>query len=227
MFMTATVSVGIGACKALTEGNVQAVDKAVQDKHYGMVIDLRRCVGCHACTIACKSEFNVPLGVWRTWVKIRESGVYPRIRRSFLPKLCNNCRKAPCVDVCPTRASQYDEDGTVQIEDNKCIGCKLCVVACPYKQRFVNPDKKTADKCSLCMHRVQQGLAPSCVNTCISGARTFGDFNDPDSKVSKLLKANKVSVLKPELGTKPLVYYIGDVNEELTQIEKMPKFERS
>ncbi len=198
---------------ALVEKKTRSVAKTVRARGYAMVINLRKCVGCHACTIACKAEFNVPLSTWRSWVKIRESGIYPNIRKSFLPKLCNNCRDAPCVDVCPTKASYYGKDGTALIDDNKCIGCKLCVTACPYQQRFVNPDKEIAEKCNLCIHRVRKGLMPACVNACINGARTFGNFNDPDSKVSKLIRANKVRVLKPEFGTGPRVYYIGDVNE--------------
>lgn len=204
----------------LVEEKKQAFARAVKRKCYAMVIDLRKCVGCHACTIACKAEFNDPLGVWRSWVEIRESGSYTDIRKSFLPKLCNHCRKAPCVEACPTRASHYDKDGIAQLDVNKCIGCKLCIAACPYKQRFINPDKGTVDKCTFCMHRVQKGLVPSCVNACISGARAFGDVNDPNSKVSKLMKANKVSVLRAELGTKPLVYYVGDANERLTHAIK-------
>lgn len=212
-FIAATALAGVGAGVALAEGKVQAVAKAVKGKCYGMVIDLRRCIGCHACTVACKSEFNVPLGVWRAWVIVKEDGEYPHTRRSFIPKLCNNCRNSPCIKICPTGASHYNEDGISSIDEKKCIGCKLCVGTCPYKQRFINPDKKTADKCTLCMHRVRKGLVPSCVNTCVGKARIFGDFNDPDSEVSELVRNNKVSVLRPDLGTKPQVYYIGNLDE--------------
>ncbi|MHC4474646.1 MAG: 4Fe-4S dicluster domain-containing protein [Planctomycetota bacterium] len=212
-FIAATALAGVGGGVALAREGVRALGKGVKGKRYGMVIDLHRCIGCHACSVACKSEFDVPLGVWRAWVEVREHGRYPHTGRSFLPKLCNNCRDAPCVAVCPTGASHYDdEDDTVQISDKKCVGCKLCVGACPYKQRFVNPQKNGADKCSLCMHRVSKGLVPSCVNTCVGRARIFGDFNDPDSEVSQLLKKHGHKVREPELGTEPQVYYInGDI----------------
>jgi tetrathionate reductase subunit B len=211
-FLAATTLGGVGAGVALAQGRARAASTALKGKRYGMVIDLRRCIGCHACSVACKSEFNVPLGVWRAWVEVAEHGTYPNTRRSFLPKLCNNCRNAPCVDVCPTGASHYDQDDTVQISDEICIGCKLCVAGCPYKQRFVNPEKKGADKCSLCIHRVRKDTVPSCVNTCVGRARIFGDFNDPDSEVSQLIKTHKHTVRKPELGTDPQVYYInGDI----------------
>ena len=212
-FIAATALAGVGAGVAVAEGKVKAVARAVKGKRYGMVIDLRRCVGCHACTIACKSEFNVPLGVWRAWVIVKEHGTYPNTRRSFLPRLCNNCQNSPCIKVCPTGASHYDRDNVSSIDEKKCIGCKLCVAACPYKQRFVNPDKNGADKCTLCMHRVRKGLVPSCVNTCVGRARIFGDFNDPDSEVSELIRTNKTKVLKSELGTDPQVYYIGNFQE--------------
>ena len=212
-FIAATALVGVGAGVAIAEGKARAIAKAVKGKRYGMVIDLRRCIGCHSCTIACKAEFNVPLGVWRSWVRVKESGVYPHTRRTFVPKLCNNCQNSPCIKVCPTGAAYYDENGISSINETKCIGCKLCVGTCPYKQRFINPDKNTADKCTLCIHRVKKGLVPACVNTCVGRARIFGDLNDPDSEVSQLVKANKTRVLKSELGTKPQVYYIGDIDE--------------
>ena len=212
-FIATAALAGVVAGVAIAEGKAAAVAKAVKGKRYGMVIDLRRCIGCHSCTIACKAEFNVPLGVWRSWVRVKEAGVYPHTRRTFVPKLCNNCQNSPCIKVCPTGAAYYDENGISSINETKCIGCKLCVGTCPYKQRFINPDKNTADKCTLCIHRVKKGLVPACVNTCVGRARIFGDLNDPDSEVSQLVKANKTRVLKSELGTKPQVYYIGDIDE--------------
>ena len=200
---------GVGAGVVIAEGKV----KAVKGNRYGMVIDLRRCIGCHACTIACKSEFNVPLGLWRSWVRVKENGTYPDTRMTFIPKLCNNCRNPPCIKICPTGASYYDANGVSSVDQSKCIGCELCMSACPYRQRFINPDTNTADKCDLCMHRVAKGIEPSCVNTCVGKARIFGDFSDPGSEVSNLTRTNKVRVLKPELGTEPLVYYIGDIEE--------------
>ena len=186
-------------------------DKGIR---YGMVIDLRKCYGCHSCSIACKSEFNVPLGVWRSWVKAIDKGKYPNVKRSFLPRLCNHCKKPPCVSVCPTQASYRDEEkGLVDIREERCIGCKMCIVACPYDARFTHPTKKVANKCDFCIHRVEKGVVPSCVNTCPSNARIFGDLNDPNSEVRKLVDANNVQVLKPELDTEPSVFYI-DLDED-------------
>ncbi len=186
-------------------------DKGIR---YGMVIDLRKCYGCHSCSIACKSEFNVPLGVWRSWVKVIDKGKYPNVKRSFLPRLCNHCKNPPCVSVCPTQASYRDEEkGLVDIREDRCIGCKMCIVACPYDASFTHPTKKVANKCDFCIHRVGKGVVPSCVNTCPSNARIFGDLNDPDSEVRKLVDANNVQVLKPELDTEPSVFYI-DLDED-------------
>lgn len=208
-FIAAATVTGVTAGVGLLGAKAHAAGKAVKGKRYGMVIDLRRCIGCHACTVACKSEFNVPLGVWRAWVRVKEDGKYPHTRRTFVPKLCNNCRNSPCIKVCPTGASYYDENGISSIDETKCIGCRLCVGTCPYEMRFMNPDTNKADKCTLCIHRVEKGLVPSCVNTCVGRARIFGDFNDPDSEVSKLIGAHSYKVLEPELGTEPQVYYIG------------------
>lgn len=196
---------------------------AVSGAHYVMVIDLRRCTGCHACSIACKSEFDVILGGTRSWVEFIEKGTYPKVTRSFLPRLCNNCSEPPCVLDCPTDATwKRPEDGIVVIDQDECIGCKRCVKACPYDARYMDnttgigpTDKGVADKCDFCFHRVVEGVVPACVNTCTGKARIFGDLNDPYSEVSRLIANNRVTVLKPEEGTKPNVYYIdADHTEE-------------
>ena len=178
-------------------------------KQYGMVIDVRRCIGCHACTVACKSEFDIAFGVNRSWVEYVEKGVYPNVGRSFLPRLCNHCSEPPCVYVCPTNATyKRKTDGIVVIDQGVCIGCKYCVQACPYDARHLDPYTGWADKCDFCIHRVSQGVEPSCVSTCVGGARIFGDLNDPESEVSKLIAENRVTVLRDEMGTFPNVYYI-------------------
>lgn len=176
---------------------------------YGIVIDLRKCVGCNACTVSCKIEYNVPDGKYRTWVKEIEKGSYPEVIRHRLPRLCNHCDNAPCEKACPVQATYRGENGEILIDYNRCIGCKYCMAACPYDARFVNPVRKTAEKCTFCFHRTQAGLLPACVTTCVGGARVFGDLNDPNSLVSRLIANNPVQVLKPEMNTKPTVYYIG------------------
>lgn len=176
---------------------------------YGMLIDLRKCVGCQACSIACKAEFDVPLGATRSWVEYIEKGTYPNVGRSFLPRLCNHCDDPPCVSVCPTGATyKRDQDGVVVVDTGLCIGCKYCVQACPYDARFLNHVTGVADKCDFCIHRISKGLVPSCVNTCPAGARIFGDLNDPNSEISRMIAKSSISVLRPDMGTLPNVYYI-------------------
>lgn len=202
----------VGAAAATTAATLPATVASATTKqsiHYAMVIDTRRCIGCHACSVACKTEFEVPLGESRSWVEYVEKGIFPNVRRSFLPRLCNHCDEPDCVDVCPTGATyKIASNGIVDITKDICIGCGYCILACPYGARFLNPETGTADKCNFCLHRVSEGLAPSCVNTCQGRARIFGDINDPDSEISRVLATNAVSVLRPEMGTKPNVFYI-------------------
>jgi tetrathionate reductase subunit B len=183
---------------------------------YGMLIDCDKCVGCHMCAVACRQEYEVPEGVWRSWVKeIEKEG-----GQRFLPRLCNHCENAPCVSVCPVTASYKREDGIVLTDYSKCIGCKYCITACPYDARFVNPLTRTSDKCTFCDHRVEEGRKPACVEICPVNARIFGDLNDPDSEISKLIRSNPVKVMKPGLGTRPQVYYIG-LDKDITPADYM------
>ena len=180
------------------------------NSRYGMVIDLSRCIGCHACTITCKMENSVPDTCFRTWVVEADKGTYPSVTRVKLPRLCNQCQNAPCISVCPVKATYRDnEGGVIKVEQKKCIGCRYCIASCPYNARYLNTAKGTAEKCDLCFDRVKGGLMPACVSTCVSHARHFGDLNDPESEVSRLIREYDVSTLRPEMGTQPSVYYIG------------------
>lgn len=165
-------------------------------KHkWAMVIDTRRCIGCQACAVACKMENQVPAGVFRTHVKYLETGKYPDVKRHFLNAICMHCEKPACVAVCPVDATFKRDDGPVLVDYEKCIGCGYCVNACPYDARYITPtdvgDVRAGkvDKCTFCAHRLDVGLAPACVQTCVGHARIFGDLNDPTSEVSRLKKA--------------------------------------
>ena len=178
--------------------------------HWGMVVDLRKCIGCQACTVACIMENDVPEDAFRTHVSVYElvkDGQDPAM--VMLPRLCNHCDDPPCLPVCPVEATFKAENGEVLVDASKCVGCAYCVQACPYDARFINHETQVADKCTFCFHRTQAGLLPACVETCVGGARNFGDLNDPESEVSRLLRENEVSVLRPEMHTNPNVYYIG------------------
>ena len=173
------------------------------------VIDQGRCIGCHACTVACKVEHGVELGVFRTWVKYIERGEFPDVRRHFAVLRCNHCTDAPCVEVCPVRALYRRSDGIVDFDPERCIGCKACLNACPYDALYIDPQSHTAAKCNFCAHRVELDLKPSCEVVCPVGAIISGDIDDPGSEVSRLLGTAPSAVRSAEQGTGPNVYYLG------------------
>ena len=198
---------------------------------YGMVIDLKRCIGCQSCTAACKVKNGMPPGLFLSKVLVSESGTYPAAKVNYLPVLCNHCGDAACATVCPVGATYKRTDGIIAVDADKCIGCRYCMVACPYGARqFVastsgefypgkgqTPYEKTVvaskqtgvvTKCDFCADRLAEGREPACVQTCPAFARIFGDMDDPNSEASRLLAARSGRVLKPESGTEPNVYYV-------------------
>jgi len=185
---------------------------------YGFVLDNRKCIGCHACTVACKAEHSVPIGVNRTWVKYIEKGSFPESRRYFTVMRCNHCENPPCVDICPVGALFQREDGIVDFNNQRCIGCKSCTQACPYDSLYIDPDSMTAAKCNFCAHRIDQGLNPACVNVCPEEAIICGDMDDPASAISKLMGRNQLQARKVEKGTTPKLYYI---NSEASALHPM------
>jgi len=197
---------------------------------YGMVIDLKRCIGCYGCQIICKSENATPPGILWSRLLFYESGSYPNVRKIHLPLLCMHCKDPACVDTCPTGATAKRQDGIVTIDNTKCMGCKSCVIACPYRARSFHGEESEyfpgqgltpyervgyrkhptglVEKCDFCLSRIQEGLEPACVTGCMAKARYFGDLDDPDSEVSKLIRDYCGFQIYPELGTDPSVYYI-------------------
>ena len=176
---------------------------------YGFVIDQTKCIGCHACTVACKAEHEVPLGVFRTWVQYIEKGEFPNSRRYFSVMRCNQCEDAPCTTICPTTALFRRPDGIVDFDSERCIGCKSCMQACPYDALYIDPNTHTAAKCNFCAHRVDLGMKPACEIVCPVNAIISGDLEDPISRISQLVGREEVSVRKPDQGTRPKLFYIG------------------
>ena len=192
--------------------------------NYGFLIRNDRCIGCHACSTACKSENEVPLGVNRTWVKSIEKGVYPDVRRHFQVTRCNHCANPPCARICPVGAMYQREDGIVEFDANQCIGCKACLQACPYDAIYIDPSSGTAAKCHYCAHRVDVGLEPACVVVCPEHAIIAGDMDEPSSEIRRMLAEFQVTVRKPEQGTSPKLFYVdGDeINLTPTAVERAP-----
>ena len=176
--------------------------------NYGFLIDQSKCIGCHACSTACKSENQVPLGVYRTWVKYVETGAFPDVRRRFQVTRCNHCANPPCVRICPVSAMYQRDDGIVEFDPSICIGCKSCMQACPYDSIYLDPETNAAAKCTFCAHRIDVGLEPACVVVCPEHAILAGDLNDPASEISRRLATAQATVRKPEQGTGPKLFYI-------------------
>lgn len=195
--------------------------------HYVMVIDLNTCVGCNACMAACSLENQTPVwsNQWRTYVHDREVGEGDAVRRAFIPRLCNHCENPPCMSVCPTGATYKNEDDLVLVDDDLCMGCQACALACPYDARYAytsddleegkayygsafHRTSPSMDKCSFCDHRLKQGQVPACVQTCVGHSRQFGDLDNPLHPVTRMVVSGKAKPLLGYLGTRPRVYYI-------------------
>ncbi len=175
----------------------------------GFAIDQRTCIGCHACTVACKTEHDIPVGQFRTWVKYVDAESFPDTTRSFGVMRCNHCTDAPCVKICPTESLFKREDGIVDFDQERCIGCKSCMQACPYDAIYIDKDTSTAAKCNLCAHRVDEDLEPACVVVCPTHSIWVGDLDDPTSGIARLVNDHDTMVRSPEQNTGPNVFYLG------------------
>ena len=174
---------------------------------YAMAVDLRRCVGCNACTLACKAENDLPEDGYRCWIENTTTGVFPALHQEIQSQRCNHCDRPPCVAVCPTGASYIGAGGVVLVDHDACTGCKACMASCPYDARYIHP-QGYADKCTFCLHRVEQGRQPACVEVCPTRALTFGDLSDSGSELVQLLRTRKARTLQPERGLDPNVFYL-------------------
>lgn len=200
------------------------------DHWWAMLIDVEKCIGCGSCVRACSQENNVPEGLFRTWIEryvvhdgklerpevdSPDGGMHgfppkdipPDAKAFFVPKLCNHCADSPCTQVCPVGATFVSPDGVVLVDEKYCLGCRYCVQACPYGCRFINPKKQTAEKCTLCYHRITQGLTTACCEVCPTHARVLADLKNPKDPIHAFLREHPVQVLKPHLATGAKVFY--------------------
>jgi len=174
---------------------------------YAMAIDLRTCMGCASCVVACKVTNRVEERFSRCRIRERLRGEFPTLQLTLYSERCNHCAEAPCVTNCPTGASHYADGGLVAVDESRCTGCKACLAACPYDARFIN-ERGVAEKCTFCLDGLRRGQQPACVATCPSRAMIFGDLDDPASEISRTLAARPHRVLVAEAGTRPHVFYL-------------------
>jgi molybdopterin-containing oxidoreductase family iron-sulfur binding subunit len=200
---------------------------------WGMVFDLKRCIGCNACVVACKTENMLPEDAFFTRTFVVELGSFPNVKRVYIPSLCNQCEEAPCEKACPSGATYTRNDGIVMVDQEKCIGCSACAVACPYDMRTQLTKEKlersyfgerdlasfeearterwtagTVTKCDFCSGRIDKGLQPACVGACPTEARIFGDLNDPESAPNRLIRQRNGKAPLPEKNARPKVFYV-------------------
>lgn len=182
------------------------------EKRFVLVIDQERCLGCEACRVACMLENNTHVPLIRVKTENVDQqdtpeGRYPDLKMSFFPLLCNHCAHPPCVDICPQEALAKREDGVVILDEAVCDGCQACIEACPFDAILFNPEKERAEKCNLCVHRIDQGLEPFCVICCEGQAIHFGDLRDPNSQVFQIVSKKEGVLLEAPEGIEPSVYY--------------------
>jgi Fe-S-cluster-containing dehydrogenase component len=181
---------------------------AMKKKRYALVIDSRKCINCKACVVACKAENKVPVGHFRNKINEERKGEFPTLSINFEPEQCHHCEDPSCVRVCPTGASWQRKDGIVLVNYDECIGCRYCMIACPYDARYFNEEEGVVDKCTFCVQRVDKGELPACVETCPSKVRVFGDLEDPRSRIRELLATRRYKVKEPQTGNGPQLYYL-------------------
>ncbi len=208
----------------------EAPNYKTTDHWWAMLIDIDACIGCGNCVSACARENDVPEGFFRTWVEQYHVGdwqlEHPVVvspdggkegfsnppaggKNFFVPKLCNHCADSPCVQVCPVGATFVTPDGVVLVDSKYCLGCRYCVQACPYGCRFIHPTRQTAEKCTLCYHRITKGLTTACCETCPTGARQLADLKNPKDPIHAFLRTHSVQILKPHMATGSKVFYNG------------------